>query len=376
MIYFDSAASTKPREEILDCFSSSNRAYYANPASTHALGREADRALEEARKRILKSFGVVQTHQLAFLSGATEANNLAIKGVAFSYQNRGKKLLYGATEHPSVTEPMRFLAERFGFEAIALPVDEWGRVKVETLQEYMDKDVILVSIMGVNNETGAINDLAALSAMVHKFPKAFFHSDLTQAIGKIDVPYSSLDLFSYSAHKIHGMKESGALVYKSSMKLVPTSHGGGQERGMRSGTVSLALNESLALATELALKEKKNDEGRVSKCWDLLYQGLQGEPVSINSYKGCSPYVLNFSLLHHKASVIVEALSQKGIYVSSASACSSKTDHASSTLLAMGRSLQDASNAIRVSFSDENTEEEVKTFLDTLHILFQEVHPR
>ena len=375
MIYLDSAASTFPRDDVLERFASSNRKFFANPASSHAIGREGGRKLEQIRKRVLDLFRL-KNHSCIFLSGATEANNLAIKGVAFGYENRGKKLLYSAVEHPSVIEPMRFLANRFGFETIALPVDEWGRVNPKTLEEAMDKDVILVSIMGVNNETGAVNDLAALASIVHRFPKAFFHSDLTQAVGKMDVPYGDLDLFSFSAHKIHGLKESGALIYKSTMKLVPTAHGGGQESGMRSGTVSLALNEALALALERAMESRKDEEKNARILWNRLYDGIKDEPVRINSYPEGSPYVFDFSLLKHRASVIVEALSQKGIYVSSASACSSKTDRASDVLLAMGLPFDLAANGVRVSFSGANTVEEIDTFLATLHELLQEVHVR
>ena len=376
MIYFDSAASTSPSQDVLDLFVKSNVNQFANPAAAHALGRDAGRELEECRKAVLSAFHVDKTHSLAFLSGATEANNLAIKGVAFSYQNRGKKLLFSASEHPSVTEPMRYLASAFGFEAIELPVDALGRVEPDTLRAYMDKNVILVSIMGVNNETGAINDLKALAKIIHEYPKAYFHSDLTQAVGKIEVPYSDIDLFSFSAHKLHGLKESGALVYKSSIRFVPLAHGGGQERGFRSGTVSLALNQCLCLAVQNSLRNPKADEAKVRPLFDALYEGLQNEPVTINSYREGSPYVLNFSLNVHRASVIMEALSQKGIYVSTTSACSTRSDHPSSTLLAMGKDMETSSNSIRVSFSTDNTLEEVHRFLEVLHQLLKEVHPR
>lgn len=195
MVYFDSAASTAPSQNVLDAFLKLNQISFANPSSVHALGREGARLLEDQRKQLLRLFGVSNTHQAIFLSGASEANNLALKGIAFSYQNRGKKILISSAEHPSVTEPAKELALRFGFTLMELPVNEDGVVDPKTLEEAMDKDVILVSIIGVNNETGSINDLRALGEIVHRFPKAYFHSDLTQAIGKIDVPFSSLDLF-------------------------------------------------------------------------------------------------------------------------------------------------------------------------------------
>lgn len=376
MIYFDSAASTLPRKEVLDCFASSATELFGNPSSNHEFGRAGERALTEGRKKLLEAFHLGKTHQALFCSGATEANNLALLGVALQYRNRGKKILVSAVEHPSVLEPASFLEKEFGFEVVRLPVDEWGRVLPKTLEEAMDDKVILVSVMGVNNEVGCINDLKALASIAHRYPKCYFHSDLTQAIGKVDVPYDCLDLFSYSGHKIHGIKGSGALVYKNSLRFVPLLHGGGQEFGFRSGTVSLPLCLSLVKATELSLKEEKQNREKARILFDALVAGLDASFIRLNSSSEGSPYVCDFSLTKHKASVIVEALSSAGIYVSSASACSSKTDKTPKVLLAMGKSMDDAGNAIRVSFDESNTLTEVETFLDTLNRLFLEVHAR
>ena len=375
MIYFDSAASTLPCVEALEAFRLASTDIYANPSSAHAFGRLGARKLDEARKKVLDVFGVGSTHQAIFLSGATEGNNLALKGVALSYANRGKKILVSSVEHPSVTEPCKYL-ESLGFEIVKLPVNEKGVVEPETLERCMDKDVILVSVMGVNNETGAKNDLEALAKIVHRYPKAFFHSDLTQAIGKVDVSYANLDLFTFSAHKIHGIKGVGALVMKKNIRPVPSSHGGGQEYGFRSGTESLPLAESLLAALQRAASKRAQDEAHARELWDALYVGLQGEEVHVNSTRDGSPFVFNFSLLKHRASVIVEALSQKEIYVSSLSACSSRTDKASPTLQAMGLREELCANAIRVSFDESNTLEEVETFLAVLKQLLKEVHPR
>ncbi|MCR5349158.1 MAG: cysteine desulfurase [Bacilli bacterium] len=376
MTYLDFASSTPPRSEVLDRFAELNRESFANPSSTHALGREAERKLEQERKTLLDLFGVGASHRAVFLSSATEGNNLALKGVALQYSNRGKKILVSSTEHPSVIEPLDYLANTYGFEVIRIPVDSLGRVLPETLQGLMDKDVILVSVMGVNNETGAVNDLAALSKIVHAYPKAFFHSDLTQAIGKTDVPYKDLDLFTFSAHKIHGLKGVGALVLRSSIRLVPSFHGGGQEYGFRSSTVSLPLAGSLVKAVALSLKEQKKSIAHVSALRDVLLEGLQEKGMVLNSYPEGCPFVVNFSLPLHKASVIVEGLSQRGIYVSSLSACSSKTDQVSYVLLAMGKSKEEAGNSIRVSLDGSTSLEEVESFLNNLSALLLEVRPR
>lgn len=378
MIYFDSAASTCPKKEVLDVFLSASQDEYANPSSTHAYGRSGGRLLESARKQTLDLFGVSATHQAIFLSGATEANNLALKGIAFNYQNRGKKILVSAVEHPSVLEPARYLAKAFGFEVVELPVDSYGRVSPETLQAHMDKDVILVSIMGVNNETGTINDLKALSQITHRYPKCFFHSDLTQAIGKVEIDFSCLDLFSFSGHKIHGLKGVGALIYKKNIRFVPVLHGGGQEFGYRSSTVALPLALSLSKALELSLASAKNNLAHVKSLRETLLQGLENEEIRVNSPldEAGSPYVLSLSLLRHKASVIMEGLSEEGIYVSTSSACSASLEKPSYVLLSMGLDEDSAKNAIRVSFSEGNTLDEVRLFLASFHRLLKEIHAR
>jgi len=377
MIYFDAASSTKTDAAVSRCFLEVNERFFANSSSAHGLGREASRALESYRKELLTLFGLEKTHEVTFLSSATEANNLAIKGVCLSaYHKRGNKIITSAVEHPSVLEVFHHLRDQYGFEVVELPVNEKGFVDPKTLEEAMDNQTILVSIMGVNNETGAINDLETLGTIVHRYPKAFFHSDLTQAIGKIDVPYGAIDMFSYSGHKIHGIKGSGALIYKKAIRLSPQMLGGGQEAGMRSGTVSVPLCASLVEATSLALSKEKESLRKVRILWDALDSKMSLLDVTVNSYKEGSPYVFNFSLNHHKASVIVEALSEKGIYVSSASACSSRIDHASHVLTAMGLSHDLSGNAIRLSFDESNSLEQIDEFVYVMEHLLKEVHQR
>ena len=376
MIYLDAAATTKPSATVFERFEKVSLSFLGNPSSAHALGREAARVVEDARKEMLSCFGVSKTHQAIFLSSASEANNLALKGVAFQYKNRGKKILVSDVEHPSVLAPAKQLADLFGFELVRLKVDAWGRVSPKTLEETIDDKTILVSIMAVNNETGAINDLKSLSSIVHRFPKCYFHSDLTQAIGKVDVPFSDLDLFSFSGHKIHGIKGSGALVCKSSIRFVPVIDGGGQEGGFRSGTVAPALCDSLSLAVRLSLEKQKENETKIAPLWRRLYDGLQSEDFILNSNPEGSPYVMNFSLRYHKASVVVEALSEEGIFVSTASACSSKKEPYSEVLVRCGKTMEEASNAIRVSLDEENTEAEVDAFLTALAKHLKEIRRR
>lgn len=371
MIYFDNAATTRPSLAVLECFEKENEQCFANPSSRHAYGREAYRKLENARLSILKSLSLSNDYRVLFTSGASESNNLAIKGIAKEYLRRGKRIITTQVEHPSVLEAFRSL-EKEGFEVIYLPTKEDGTVDPETLKENMNKETILVSIMATNNETGSNNDILALSKIVHTFPKAFFHVDVTQAIGKRDLPYSSIDLFSFSGHKIHGLKGTGALILKKNITLLRQIDGGDQEYFFRAGTDNLPGDETLAVALEEATKNLQDNIAHAKEISSFLREGLEkNHEILMNSPLEGSPFILNFSLKRKKASVVTEALSHEGIYVSSVSACNSKGEPISYVLEAMGFSKERAMNSIRLSFSRENTLEEAKTFLNTLQNILE-----
>lgn len=371
MIYFDNAATTRPSLAVLECFEKENEQCFANPSSRHAYGREAYRKLENARLSILKSLSLSNDYRVLFTSGASESNNLAIKGIAKEYLRRGKRIITTQVEHPSVLETFRSL-EKEGFEVIYLPTKEDGTVDPETLKVNMNKETILVSIMATNNETGSNNDILALSKIVHSFPKAFFHVDVTQAIGKRDLPYSSIDLFSFSGHKIHGLKGTGALILKKNITLLRQIDGGDQEYFFRAGTDNLPGDETLAVALEEATKNLKDNIAHAKEISFFLREGLEkNDEILMNSPLDGSQFILNFSLKRKKASVVTEALSHEGIYVSSVSACNSKGEPISYVLEAMGFSKERAMNSIRLSFSRENTLEEAKTFLNTLQNILE-----
>lgn len=371
MIYFDNAATTRPSLAVLECFEKENEQCFANPSSRHAYGREAYRKLENARLSILKSLSLSNDYRVLFTSGASESNNLAIKGIAKEYLRRGKRIITTQVEHPSVLEAFRSL-EKEGFEVIYLPTKEDGTVDPETLKENMNKETILVSIMATNNETGSNNDILALSKIVHTFPKAFFHVDVTQAIGKRNLPYSSIDLFSFSGHKIHGLKGTGALILKKNITLLRQIDGGDQEYFFRAGTDNLPGDETLAVALEEAIKNLQDNINHAKEISSFLRKGLEkNDEILMNSPLEGSPFILNFSLKRKKASVVTEALSHEGIYVSSVSACNSKGEPISYVLEAMGFSKERAMNSIRLSFSRENTLEEAKTFLNTLQNILE-----
>ena len=377
MIYLDNAASSKPTRLALDSYAKLAELSFANASSPHKAGREANRYLEEARKRILKALRLEKTHSILFTSGATEGNNLALKGVAFQYASRGKKIVSCLAEHSSVKNALKELQDQFGFEVVYLPVNSEGKVDPEELQKAMDNQTILVSLMAVNNEIGSINDVKALASIVHQYPKAYFHVDATQAIGKEDFEYSCADLLTFSGHKFGGLKGNGALCYKKTIKFLPLASGGDQEYGYRSGTVDMPGAYAMSLALEEALKELPAHKAKAKELMGALEKGLKENPLlAINSPKDHTPFLVNFSLLKHKASVILEALSEKEIYVSSHSACDEKKVAPSETLLCMGYEEGRADNAIRVSFSPSNTMEEVETFLQTLSQILTEVKTR
>ena len=359
-IYLDNAATTVPSKEVVALYNEIELNHFGNSGSIHRIGVDALAYLNKARESLLNSFGV-KGYKVYFVSCSTEANNLAIKGYARKYSSRGKHLITSNIEHPSVLESFRQL-EKEGFEVTYLPVNEEGIVTPSQLEKAMRNDTILVSIMGTNNELGSINPIKELAKVIHKYPKAVFHVDTTQDVGKTQMDYSDVDMFVVSGHKIHGLKGSGALIAKSSIGFEPILSGGDQEDGVRGGTVSVALACSLAKAIKDSFPIKNVQEKR-----DYLVKNLQEIPgILVNSSEKCSPYIVNFSLTEKKAAVVVEALSNKGIYVSSVSACHSKRETPSYVVMAIRHDEKLAHNTIRVSMNKETTVEELEVFVKEL----------
>ena len=373
IIYLDNAATSKVHPEVLDSYNQITLKYFANPSSIHFLGQESHRLLEKSREQILNLFKLAH-HEVIFTSGATEANNLAIKGYAFANKGRGNHIITSATEHPSVLNTVKQL-ENYGFEVTILPVNKYGIVEVNSLKEAIKDNTILVSIMSVNNETGAINPIKEIGELLKRYPKIAFHVDMTQAIGKVDIPLENIDMFSFAGHKIHGLLGSGALIKEKKIILEPQNNGGGQENNLRSGTNTVALSASLAKALRLAIKGQQENYQKVSNLRDYLLSYLKDNPdiYSINSYSLDNPYILNFSLINHKASVVVEALSNKGIMVSSLSACHSKYEDYSYVVYAMNQDMKLAHNTIRVSFSYENSVDDVNSLIRGLKQIMKEI---
>ena len=373
IIYLDNAATAKVDPEVLDSYNQITLKYFANPSSIHSLGQEASRLLDKSREQILNVLKLTH-HEVIFTSGATEANNLAIKGYCFANRSRGNHIITSASEHPSVLNTVLELKD-FGYEVTILPVNEKGAVEVKTLKAAIKENTILVSLMMVNNETGAINPIKEVGEYLKKFPKIAFHVDMVQAMGKLPLDLENIDMFSVAGHKIHGLLGSGLLVKEKKIIIKAINNGGGQENNLRSGTNTLALSASLAKAIRIAISNQAKDYEHVKVLSKRLLDYLKDnqDKYLINSHFEENPYIVNFSLLHHKASVVVEALSNRGIMVSSLSACHAKHEDYSAVVYAMTNDLNIAHNTIRVSFGRDNTIEEVEALIKNLEAIIKEI---
>lgn len=373
VIYLDNAATTKVDPEVLNSYNQITLKYFANPSSIHSLGQESSRLLDKSREQILNVLKLTH-HDVIFTSGATEANNLAIKGYCFANRSRGKHIITSSTEHPSVLNTVLEMQD-FGFEVTVLPVNKEGQIEVKTLKDAIREDTILVSLMMVNNEVGAINPIKEVGEYLKKFPKIAFHVDMVQAIGKLPLDFNNIDMFSIAGHKIHGLLGSGLLIKEKKILLKAVNQGGGQENNLRSGTNTLALSASLAKALRLSIEGEANNFKKVKVLSERLLGYLKDnkDKYLINSYNEDNPYIVNFSLLHHKASVVVEALSNRGIMVSSLSACHAKNEDYSKVVYAMYQDLNLAHNTIRISFDKDNTIEEVEALIKNLEEILKEI---
>jgi len=373
IIYLDNASTSKVDPEVLSSYEQISLKYFANPSSIHYLGQESSRLLEKSREQILSLLNLTH-HEVIFTSGATEANNLAIKGYCFANKSRGNHLIISASEHPSVIKTAEQLID-FGYELTVLPVNEKGQIEVKTLKAAIKENTILVSIMAVNNEVGSVNPIKEIGELLKNYPKIVFHVDMVQAIGKVDIDLSNVDMFSFAGHKIHGLLGSGALIKEKKVIIDPLINGGGQENNYRSGTNTLALSASLAKALRLAIKKEKENYQKVNNLKQYLLDYLKDNPdlYHLNSLDENNPYIVNFSTLKHKASVVVEALSNRGIMVSSLSACHAKNEDYSYVVLAMNNNMALAHNTIRVSFSYDNSVDDVNALIRALKIITKEI---
>ena len=366
MIYFDNASSTKPIKECLDTFYNESLNNYFNPSSIHEGAMHLSANINRIKANFLKCLKLDDKYEVIFTSGASESNNLAIIGYALKNRNRGNKLITSKVEHESVLNVFHYL-ETLGFLVTYLDVNKEGKIDLETFKKTIDKDTILVSLMPVNNEVGFILNIKEISEIIKMYPKCVLHCDAAQTLGKERFDYQLADLITISAHKIYGIKGIGALIKKKKISLMPLIHGGGQENGLRSGTLDYPAIASFNVSLNYITANFENFYKKTLVLQDYLLKELSKiDEIVINTSKNSSPYIVNFSFKTKKASVIVEALSNRGIYCSSVSACNSKKEESSYVLKAIGRSEKEAHNSLRISLSKDNTFEECEEFIKIL----------
>ena len=363
MIYLDYVATTPLRPEVLSTYNNLLEKYFFNADSMYDKGIEVNRLMEHSRKLISEMLKVKED-ELIFTSCGSESNNLAIKGVAFQYQNRGKHIITTAIEHSSVYETCKELEKTFGFEVTYLKVDQKGRISLQELQDSIRDDTILVSIMYVNNEIGVINPIEEIKQIVKKYDKIKLHFDMVQALGKLPIDLTDVDLASFSAPKIYGLKGSGLLFKRRSTTIVPLINGGQQEFGMRGGTSNACSNIVFAKTLRLALENFDNKAKHIKMINSYARKCLnQIEGVIINSDETCCiSSILNFSCPGYKPEVILHDLESEEIYLSTRSACSSKSENISRIMAQLNLDKEIASSALRISFGEHTTIEDIDKF--------------
>ena len=357
-VYLDAVSTTSLDAEVGKTYKKLLDEYYCNSDALYDDGVAIYAMQEKSRSIIADTFGV-KKDEIIFTSGASEANSLAIKGLCFRHPER-KHLITSIYEHSSVYNSFRQLENEFGYEVTYIDPDKDGHISADMVKDALRSDTLLVSIMQVNNEIGAINDVESIAEVVKKHSGTYFHTDITQGVGKVDVDLKNVDMASFSAHKIHGLKGSGVLIKKEFVNLSPIISGGQQEYGIRGGTSNALSNIVLAKTLRIAMENKDKYHDNLVQLHDQLIDGLK-DIARINYDKGLMTLV-NIST-PVQSEVMLNALNDKGIMISSKSTCGSRKNELNRTLNALGI---DENYALRISFDYTNTREEIDYFLKTL----------
>jgi len=370
MIYLDYAANTPVEKDVLKNFLEVTNKYIANPNSNHKLGELARNEIDKSSMNIARYLDI-EKDGIIYTSGASESNNLVIKGIALRNKNIGKHIIISALEHSSIVAPCNFLAS-LGYEVSVLPITKQGIVDLEELEHIIRDDTILVSICYVDSELGTIQPIKEISRIVHEYPDCIFHTDATQAVGKINVDFSCCDFVTFAPHKFYGLNGVGVLLNITDKKLVPLIHGGKSTTIYRSGTPVVANVTSLDKALEIALKKLDERYEYVS----LLNRKLREElsvfsNVHINSTINSIPNTFNFSLVGIDSKKVFNKLNKNGIYLSTTSACS-LGNTPSKSVLAVTNNMELASNSIRISLSHLTKESDIDKFIRIFKEIYDE----
>ncbi|SET26635.1 cysteine desulfurase [[Clostridium] aminophilum] len=375
--YFDNSATTRVYDEVAEAVLRAMTTDYGNPSSMHTKGMEAENLVREARKTIADTLKVTE-REIVFTSGGTESNNMALYGTAYSMRRMGKHIITSGVEHASIYQPLTFL-EEMGYEITYLPVDENGHISLEQLRESIRKDTILVSIMYVNNEIGAVEPVEEIAKVIHETnPRTVFHVDAIQAYGKYRIrpKKMGIDLLSVSGHKIHGPKGTGFLYIGEKIHVHPIILGGGQQRDMRSGTENVPGCYGLGVAAKMAYTGFEKRIDRLYELRDRLISGLHEiEGTTVNGFEDRrnAPQIVSCSFEGIRAEVLLHALERKEIYVSSGSACSSNHPGISGTLKAIGVKKELLDSTLRFSLGSFNNEEQIDYVIAQLKEILPEL---
>ena len=369
LIYLDNVAASFVEDEVLDIFYNTTKKYYANPYSIHKLGREENKMISDSTLRIANMLKVLKD-EIIYTSGATESNNLAIKGLCLSYKNYGKHILISSLEHNSITSSVVSL-ERLGFEVEVIPVTDKGIVDIESLKNMLRDDTILVSVTSVDSELALRQPIEEIASILKYYPNCHFHTDATQSIGKVTIDYSNVDLITINPHKFHGLDNFGILVKKKNVRLTPLIEGGKSTTIYRAGTPSLANVLALEKALELALTNQEARYNYLKELGDMIKSHLsEYKNVSINSRENSLPSIINFSLVGEKALTILDKFEEHNIILSAKTSCCPITTP-SKLVYALTKDKQKASSSIRVSLSYKTTKEEVEEFMKVFDLIYK-----
>ncbi len=374
VIYLDNAATTKVNSEVLDTFNKVHETFFGNPHSLHTLGVRAESLLEQSRSQILTLLKA-EKYRCIFTSGATEANNLAIRGLLARYKHRGKHIITSMGEHPSVLSTIMSMKDE-GYEVTTLSIEESGTIKLDELKDALCEDTILVSLMAVNNELGSITPIEEAGTIIKEKSEAFFHVDAVQSIGNLPLSLkeSTIDMLSFSSHKFHGLKGSGALLVKNRINLVAQITGGDQESGLRSGTVDVPSAACLAKALRLATERMETALPRLENLRERTYSGVNELPgITFNSNKEGSPFIYNFSAKGIQPETLLHGLAEKEIYISTISACSSRSAKESRPVFELTKSRERATTSVRISLSTYTQVSDIEEFLRALKSVLKKI---
>ncbi len=370
-VYLDNSATTKCFKDVAELMTKIMCEDYGNPSSMHNKGMQAEIYIRNAKDIIARNLKVNEK-EILFTSGGTESDNIALIGSAMANYRAGRHLITTKIEHPAILQTMKYLEEQ-GFEVTYLPVDKYGIIRLEDLEKAITKDTILVSIMHTNNEIGALQPIEEAGRLIKQInPKIIFHVDAVQGFGKFRIhpKKMNIDLLSVSGHKIHGPKGVGFLYINEKIKIKPIIYGGGQQKGMRSGTENVPGVAGLAKAVEMIYADLDENIEKLHRLKEHFIAGIEQIPeIKINGLTGreSAPHIVSVSIRGIRSEVMLHALEEKGIYISAGSACASNKPQTSDTLKAIGVEKELLDSTIRFSFSEFTTQEEIDYTLQAMN---------